>query len=256
MARSIAASRVSASHDVDRRYTTFNPWREFCSQLPALVDAAYRVREDAIGTHKPASRNASHRGYYVGASIMVFGRSADGGQTILTDAATNTKPRQDSDGVCAERRLTDRVARFSRASGMLLETVGLVVIGEPQPDQATGFDPETLWMCSERCWPRIIEPGKISRDALITTVRPNKHKTQVQTAEELDEFYAALVAGERRREPITYDHDRDSWSGVIEEFNRLVPLDLDPFADQSSRKRCVESARVAIQGGNGRLYAV
>lgn len=236
-------------------YTAFNPWREFCAQFPALVDAAYRAREDAIAAHKPTRRNASHRGYYVGASIMAFGVAEDGGRPIYTDSATNTKPREDSDGVCAERRLTDRVQKITKATGIIFETVGLVVIGEPQPDQATGFKSETLWMCSERCWPRIIEPKKIPDDALIATVRPNKHKTQVQTSQELDEFYHALVAGERRREPITYDHDRESLPGILEEFNRLVPLDLDPFADAASRNHCVESARIAIQGGYGRLHA-
>jgi hypothetical protein len=250
-----AAIQLQASSSAEGYYVAFNPWREFCAQFPALVDAASRVREDAVNAHKPKGRNPSHRGYYVGASIMAYGIASDGGRPIVTDSAINIKTREDADGICAERVLTDRVKKMSRSIGIALETVGLVVIGEPQPDQATGFRSETLWMCSERCWQRIIVPGKIPGDALIATVRPDKHKTQVQTASELDEFYGALIAGERHREPITFDHDSDSRLAIVEEFNRLVPLDLNPFADEASRRLCVESARVAIQGGYGRLHA-
>lgn len=254
MART-AVVQLRASSNAEGHYVAFNPWREICAQYSALVDGASRVREDAINAHKPKGRNPSHRGYYVGASIMAYGMADDGSRPIITDSAINVKTREDADGICAERVLTDRLKKMSQSIGITLETVGLVIVGEPQPDQATGFRSETLWMCSERCWQRIIKPKRIPDDALIATVRPDKHKTQVQTAAELDEFYKSLIVGERPREPITFDHDFDSRRAIVEEFNRLVPLDLDPFANEASRKLCVESARIAIQGGYGRLHA-
>ena len=245
------ASAREEGHSPDRSY--FNPWRELCARLPQMVDEAHDARIEATNADATSRRRASHRGYYVASTILAYDHS-EGQRIYHQNTSINSKPRLDSEGVCSERRLVDQIQRANR-KGSSLEVVGLVVMGDQQPDQATGFNPETLWMCSERCWPRIIEPRKIATDALIITVRPNKHKTQIQTAGELDAFYAALVAGDRKREPITYDHDSQSWGEIVKRFDDLIPRNFDPFVDEVTQRRCVEAARAAIQGGYAPLRA-
>ncbi|TXG78198.1 hypothetical protein E6P97_00125 [Patescibacteria group bacterium] len=247
--RSGAMARKTHHGSREAEYA-FNPWRELCLRMPGMVDQAQSARVRAAKQDETAKRPASHRGYYVGASVLAFVQESEE-LGILELTAVSSKPKPDAEGICAERRLTDRIQRINRSSGLFYEPIGLVVIGEPQPDQATGFEPETLWMCSERCWPRIIQRGKVPQDCLVVTVRPNKHKTQVQIAEEIDAFYQNLVDGRRGREPITYDHDRASWSEIVDEFDRIIPRTVDPFESPEARRQSVEAARVAIQGGYG-----
>lgn len=241
------ASRARPSFETDGSYVAFNPWRDFCAQLPDYIDSAHRVRHDAFEQHKPGRRNPSHRGYYVGGTIVAFSH-ADGETSLVTYSATNSKPTPTSDGVCSELRVVTRVEKLNkRQDEPNYESIGLVVIGDPQPDQATGFEASTLWMCSERCWPNIIEPGRIARDALIVTVRPDKRRAQVQTAEELDDFYSRLREGEAVREPNLVDHLAEDWKTVVDRFDEIIPRDLDPFASHEARTQCVEAARTAIQ---------
>ncbi len=232
--------------------TYFNPWRAYCEQLLSMVDSAQDARLSAIDQHKAstargAKRTPSYRGYYVGASILAFDTS-EGQQELYTNAAHNTKTRPDADGICAERRLVDRILRANRRVEKALEIVGLVVVAEPQRDDVSDFQSETLWPCSQRCWPNLIQSRKIGSNVLVTTVRPNKHKTQVQTAEELDVFYTELKAGNRLREPITVDHTQDDWHELVGHFDRLFPRDVDPFESAETKQACVEAARMAIQG--------
>ena len=215
--------------------------------MPSYVDAVHRVRQQAIDEHRPGRRNASHRGYYVGGLVAAFSY-APGENSLISHAGTNTKPLDYSEGVCAELRTIQKVERANRkSSDPTYEPFALVVMGEPQPDQATGYTTGTLFMCSERCWPKIIEPGKIARDALIITVRPDKRWAQVQTAGELDEFYNAIKRGEHPREPSLVDHLPTDWEAIVHKFDELVPRDIEPTIDPEARALSVEAARIAIQ---------
>jgi len=226
----------------------FNPWRDFCAVLPSMIDEAQDVRLEAMETAGRVRRPASWRGFYVGASVFAANRW-DGSRQVYRDSAINSKPTEHSEGICAEKRLIDRMSkRTARKGQAVLEVIGIVVVGEPQKDETAGFQSETLWPCSERCWQKLIIPGKIASDALVVTVRPNKEKAQVQTVEELDTFYNALRQGTRLREPILFDHDAEEWRGVVNTFNDLVPQNLDPYANEETREFCVERARLAIQG--------
>ncbi|MCA9330811.1 hypothetical protein KC957_02080 [Candidatus Saccharibacteria bacterium] len=254
MSRSTAAKAARFEATADG-YTAFNPWRELCLQMPSFVDTVYRVRQQAIDIHEPGRRNASHRGYYVGGLTAAFSY-APGESSLVSYADTNTKPLAHSEGICAELRTTRRVERDNRKSDQpSYEPFAIVVMGEPQPDQATGYTTGTLFMCSERCWPKIIEPGKIATDALIITVRPDKRWAQVQTAGELDAFYSALKRGEHPREPSLVDHLPGDWEGIVHRFDELVPRDIEPMHDPGARALSVEAAMIAIQGGYGRLHA-
>lgn len=246
MART-AANRAAKSPDMDGGYTAFNPWRELCLQMPSYVDAVHRVRKQAIDEHEPGRRNASHRGYYVGGLAAAFSY-APGEHSLVTHAATNLKPLNYSEGICAELRTIRKIEKQNRkAADPTYEPFALVVMGEPQPDQATGYTTGTLFMCSERCWPKIIESGKIAHDALIVTVRPDKRWAQVQTAGELDQFYTAIKQGEHPREPDMVDHLPADWKDIVRRFDELVPRDIEPTIDPEARALSVEAARIAIQ---------
>ncbi len=241
------AARAGRSAEVEQTSTAFNPWRDFCVQLPSSIDTVHAVRQHAIENHKPGRANPSHRGYYVATLLAAFSHDEDEA-SLMTLTAINTKPRGHSDGVCSELRTTAKVEKLNERVGEApYEILGLVVMGDPQPDQATGFEAGTLWVCSERCWPNIIEPGRLARDALIVTVRPDKRKAQVQTAGELDEFYTALLGGEQPREPDLVDHRPSDWEAATGIFDNLIPRDLDPFESLEARALCVEAVRTAIQ---------
>lgn len=240
------AQRNETLESDERRF--FNPWREFCARLPSMIDEAQDERLEAKEQDKRARKPASYRQFYVGASMLAYDRS-DGRRQLYQDAAFNSKPRQDGDSVCAERRLIGRLEKMNiKDPKANLQVVGIVVVGEPQEDGGTGFRPATLWPCSERCWPRIIQPGKLAVDTLVVSVQPNKQKAQTQTVGELDAFYRALQEGRRLREPIMQDYPEEaSWHEVVADFDRIVPKNLDPFENEESRAMSVQGARLAIE---------
>jgi hypothetical protein len=248
-----AASRAqSGESSGSSERTFFNPWRVYCEQLLNMATAAQDARLAATEQHRAsqargAKRTPSYRGFYVGASVLAFDRS-EGEQELYMNTAHNTKTRPDADGICAERRLVDRILRANRRVETALEIVGVVVVAEPQRDDVSGFQSETLWPCSQRCWPGLIHRGKLDSNVLITTVRPNLHKTQVQTAGELDRFYTELKAGNRLREPITVDHTQEDWGTLVNQFDEQFPRNVNPFQSPETRQACVEAARMAIQG--------
>ncbi len=143
----------------------FNPWRDFCAQLPQFIDEVHAVRQRALNQHKPGTRNASHRGFYVATLHAAYSYGGEE-NSLVWFTAINSKPRPDSEGICSELRTTTNLENLNMAAGKHYDTVGLVVMGEPQPDQATGYETGTLFVCSERCWPKIIEPGRITHDWL------------------------------------------------------------------------------------------
>src|SRR5690606_32957069 len=109
----------------DRHY--FNPWREFCGALPSMIDEAQDVRLEAMEQAGHTRRPASWRGFYVGASVFASSL-VDGARQVYRDSAINSKPAEHREGICAEKRLIDRISkRSSRGGGGVLEVIGIVV---------------------------------------------------------------------------------------------------------------------------------
>ncbi|GEM_PF-3112547 len=226
----------------DRRF--FNPWRIFCEMLPHMIDEAQDARLEALNLSKATTRRPpNYRDFYVGSSLITV---EPDNRALDVQSAHNTMPTKQSKNVCAEKRVKDRSDKIARSAHGVLWGVGLVVVGEPQADRATGNTPETLWPCGEVCWPNIVK--KLPSDCLVLTVRPDKRKAQLQTAAELDAFYGAVIEGGSPSEPPLFSHNEQSWSSAVERFDAIFLRDIDPLASLENRDRAVEAARVAIQG--------
>jgi hypothetical protein len=245
MPRGSIAKVGESGESYDREF--FNPWRDFCERLPHMIDGAQDERRAAYEISEGAKHPLNHRGFYVGVSVLAFDTLDKTRRHMYEDTAVNTMPIKSGPRVCAEKRAIDRIQKENRSPEKNLEVIGVVIIGEPQPDGATNYHSETLWPCGEVCWPNIVAK-KFAKDALLVTVRPDKRKGQVQTAEELDSFYSAVLRGESPSEPNLFHHSEDEWKEIVRDFDNLIPRNVDPFASTNERHASVEAARVAIQG--------
>jgi hypothetical protein len=227
----------------EREY--FNPLGIFCERLPHMVNEAQDARLEALEQSQNAKRHKpNHRDFYVGASVLAVDVEERGEQQFT---AFNTMPTKAAARVCAEKRVVDRLEKLNRSNEGQWWVVGMVIIGEPQEDRATGYSPETLWPCGESCWPGIVAP-KLPSDSLLVTVRPDKRKGQVQTAEELDDFYEAVKRGDQPSEPILFHQGEEGWRSVADRFYNLSPRSHNVLQSPETYHAAVETAKVAIQG--------
>lgn len=244
MAETTRAHTGESGNQAGREY--FNPWREFCLALPSLVSRAHDARVEAELISETAPHPVSHRYFFVGAALLAVHPET---RSTRTEAAYNSKPTEGGARVCAEERVFGRVEKDNRKKsngGRVFWVPGLVVIGKPQEDGATGAHTETLWPCGETCWPRIITK-KMPLDGLICAIRPDRRKRQIQTVEDLDNFYSAVLRGESPSEPPLIDKPEADWDEVVNRYDDIFPRDENPLASPENRQEAVAAAIQAIQ---------
>lgn len=246
----------------------FDPWRYLCANVEEMLNQAQKVREQAQTADEASSRKSriSHRGFYVGVAALSCVMQDGVLRKTETQFSTNTMPRPaGSERVCGESRVLKGLRKRALKEGNGLIIPGLVVIGEAQPDRATGLATETLFPCGETCWPNFFDMDKpmvdtVDADTLIITTRPDAHlrKGQVQTAHELHNFYAVSLDGGNPAEPPLFSRTVESWQGIVGYYDSLVPANFNPLESPEARGRAVEAARAAIRGFEQRpqLYLV
>ncbi|PJA93518.1 MAG: hypothetical protein CO132_02710 [Candidatus Kerfeldbacteria bacterium CG_4_9_14_3_um_filter_45_8] len=119
--------------------------REFDQRLEELVEMA-----------RAAQRRAqSYRGFRVGAVALAFN-----GREYRAFAGINMKPLEDGPKICAEQ-----VAVGGAIASGYGTVIGLVVIGEPQPNEERTLTLHPCWVC------RTLLPPlpAISRDTIVVT---------------------------------------------------------------------------------------
>lgn len=168
-----------------------------------------------------------------GTSIGIFG----GGNTKITPAAGK---------VCAETR----AIRRARRAGMT-NIIGMVVVGDPQPDDGSGLASPTLHCCEE-C--RLGNLGKFSNDdTLVLTAHPQRDKFQLQTAHELIVLHEMVVVGEEPQEPpLFYDPHFTRWETSRLQYGAILLREgverVEATIQSPQREVVINAARAAITG--------
>jgi hypothetical protein len=254
------AAEIASNAGVGKnRRSIFNPWEILCEEIPSMIDEIQSAREDALATPASKKLRPNHRDFYVGAGVLAVSGGTGSSRSRQREVDINTMPTKGGSRVCAEKRVVERVKKSSSGLDAGKWIVGIVIIGEAQPDKATGNDPDTLWPCGESCYPDIFASvddvdNPLEPDTLVVTINTDMRKRQVQTVAEMNGHYELMRDGHRPEEPLLVDRMYESWHGTLDRFLSRYPDDLNPLASPDNRAVAVEAARLAIL--NPQLYVV
>lgn len=214
---------------------SFDPWHMFVESVPMMVEEAREVRLNEKET----------KSYRIRVGCTVLATDAVGTSMGIFNGG-NTKVTPSAGKVCAETR----TIRRAQKAGMT-NIIGMVVVGDPQPDDGSGLASPTLHCCEE-C--RLGNLGTFSNDdTLVLTAHPQRDKFQLQTARELIALHDAVVAGAEPMEPplfhdphfVRWETSRLRYGDILlQEGIRRVEATIQP----PEREVVIAAARTAITG--------
>lgn len=213
----------------------FDPWHTFVESVPMLVQRAREIRLDDDETNS----------YRIKVGCMALSTSLDGSEMGMF-AGGNTKITKAHGKVCAETRAIRRARRAGAGN-----IIGLVIVGDLQPDDGTGVFSPTLHCCEE------CRPNNLARfcndDTLVMTVLPDSDNFQLHTAAELIDIHDAAAGGvEIAQQPLFHDPGLLKWDrNRVTYGSRLVQRQLtnvNAMITGDDRSFVVSAAREAITG--------
>lgn len=227
------AREVNYQPLVATRGHSFDPWHLLVESIPMMVEGAREIREKDSASYRIKVGSVALATDAVGESMGIFG----GGNTKVTKADVK---------VCAETRAIRRAER----AGMN-NIIGLVIVGDAQPDDGSGLDSPTLHCCEE-C--RIGNLGRRSNpDTLVMTALPDTDRYQLQTAAELIELHEAVIrGGEPAEPPLFHDPGFRRWEASRHQYGATLLHNgitrVDALIEPPERQIVVGAARTAITG--------